>query len=110
MTIQKVSAAIHQRPNSLFSYRYSRAESRGPGPLEVEASEMARDIHDFSDEEQAGSFLCLHRLRREFIGVDTAGCDLGFLVAFRTRRQHLPAMQLLLHRVEVGVGPALRRM
>jgi len=37
-------------------------EGRGPGPLEVEAAEMAGDVEGFADEEEAGDGFCFHCL------------------------------------------------
>lgn len=37
-------------------------KSRGPGPLEVEAAEVAGDVDDFADEIEAGHVAGFHRL------------------------------------------------
>src|SRR5438105_5904839 len=52
------------------------AAGRGAGgasPLEVEAAEMAGDIHDFANKEKTGDFAGFHSFARKFIGVHTAG-------------------------------------
>ena len=54
----------------------------GPGPLEVEAAQVAGDVDNFADEEEAGDFARFHGFAGEFVGVDAAGGDFGFFVAF----------------------------
>src|SRR5215471_10843396 len=50
----------------------------GPGPLEVETTEVARNVHDLSDQKQAGHLARLHSLRRESRRVHSSRGDLGF--------------------------------
>jgi hypothetical protein len=50
--------------------------------LEVEAAEVAGDVNDFADEEEAGDEGGFHGFTGEFAGVDAAGGDFGFFVAF----------------------------
>lgn len=38
-----------------------RRVARGPGPLEVEAAEVAGDVDDFADEIEAGGVAGFHR-------------------------------------------------
>src|SRR5208337_4660552 len=54
----------------------------GPGPLEVEAAEVAGDVNDFADEEEAGDFARFHGFAGEFVGVNAADGDFGFVEAF----------------------------
>ena len=50
--------------------------------MEVVAAEPAGDVDDFADEVEAGDFVALHGAGVEFGGVDAAGGDFGFGVAF----------------------------
>ena len=81
--------------------RSSRRCARGPGPLEVEAAEVAGDVDDFADEEQAGNFAAFHGFGGEFVGVDAAAGDFGFFVAFGACGHEAPGMHLLLEIGEV---------
>jgi hypothetical protein len=60
--------------------------------LEVEAAEMAGDIDDFTDEEQAWDETRLHGFTGEFAGVDAACGDFGFFVALCRRGRDRPGM------------------
>ena len=63
---------------------------RSPSPLKIEAAEPACYVNDFSDEIEAQAFLALHCFAGEFFGVDAAGGDLGFFVAFGCRGIDFP--------------------
>ncbi len=78
--------------------------------MKVVPAEMAGYIDYLADEEQAGYFAAFHGLCRELIGVDPAGGDLCFLVAFGSVGQNFPVMNLVFHFVESGVCPSLWRM
>src|ERR1035437_5282407 len=85
--------------------RSTRRRSRCPGPLKVEAAEVARHVDDFTDEVKTWDFADVHRLGRQFVGVDSAGGHFGFLVAFRARGDDGPRMRLLLEISQRGVRP-----
>src|SRR5580700_5577565 len=67
---------------------------------------MAGHVYNFTDEEEAWNFVALHRLGGEFVGIDPAGGDFGFLVTFRSRRCNGPRMRLLLKLSQSSVGPS----
>src|SRR5579884_2381481 len=75
------------------SRRLSGSKSRGPRPLEVEATEMPGDIDDFSDEVQSRNLARFHGFCRQFVGVDASRGDLCLVVTFGAGRCDRPAMQ-----------------
>ena len=82
----------------------------GPCPLEVEAAQVAGDVDDFADEEEAGDFAGLHGFAGEFVGVDATGGYFGFLKAFGARGADFPGVQFPFERFEGGVRPGLWRV
>ena len=76
--------------------------------MEVVTAKPSGDVDDFSDEVEAGDFLALHGAGIELGGVDAAGSDLGFFVAFGASGCDAPGVELLLHDGEGGVGPVGR--
>src|SRR5450759_1502794 len=60
-----------------------------PGPLEIEAAKGTGHVHHLADEEQARHCLCLHRFRRQAIGIDAAESYFGLVVAQRAGGFHL---------------------
>ena len=64
------------------SQRAARDVRGGPGPLEIEAAELARDVDDFADEEQAGNQARFHGFAGKLTRVDATCGDFGFGVAF----------------------------
>ena len=78
--------------------------------MKIKPAEMACHVHDFPDKEEAGNFSAFHGFGREFGGVDTAGGDLGFLVAFSSRRRDRPGMQVLFELSESVVRPRYGRV
>src|SRR5208282_5374944 len=106
---------------ALPSERSARRGTGRPGPLEIEATEMAGDVDDFADEKQAGDFAALHGFGGELVGGDTAGGDFGFLVALGSCGRDRPAVRLIFQvgeglirpegwsvEIEPAVGEALR--
>ena len=73
--------------------------------MKVEAAEVAGHVHDFADEKQARNFAAFHRFGGEFVGVDSAAGDFGFLVAFGACWRDGPCMRLLLEIGQSGVRP-----
>ena len=69
---------------------------------------MTGDIDDLADEIQPWNSLRLHRLRREFIGVDPAGGDFGFFISFGAVGFELPMMQPVFKLLDCGVRPSWR--
>ena len=65
--------------------------------MEVEAAEMAGDVHDFSDEIEARDSAGFHGFRGKLVRIHAAGCDFGFVVPFRTLWDHGPVVGLALH-------------
>src|SRR3712207_2242070 len=107
---------VSSRVSALLSLRspwsFSRSDSLpgavpgSPGPLEIEAAKVAGNVNHFTDPEQARHFSTLHCLSRELIRVDAARGDLGFRVAFRSGRNHLPRMRSAFHLGQRRVRPA----
>ena len=77
---------------------------RGPGPLKIEAAEVAGDVDNLTDEEEAGNETRFHGFAGEFVGVHAAGGDFGFFVAFRASRNKCPIVKLLFESSEGGIG------
>ena len=71
---------------------------------------MSSNVDDFADEEEAGNESGFHGLAGKFPGVDTAGGDFGFFIAFRVRRNERPVVQLLFERSERRIGVVGRRV
>src|SRR5450631_2781851 len=88
--------------------RSARCSARCPGPLEVEAAKVARNVHDFTDEKQAGDLTAFHRFGGEFIGVDSAASHFRLFIAFGACGDDGPGMRLLLKIGESCVRPGLR--
>ena len=76
----------------------------GPGPLEIVTAETARDIYDFADEIEAGDFAGFHGFGVEFVGVDAAGGDFGFFVAFGAGGMDGPGVKLFFQISEGLIG------
>lgn len=88
----------------------SSAESGCPGPLEIESSQMSRDIHNFADEKQSWYRAALHGFRGQFICIDAPRGDLRLLVAFRPSGQDFPMMNPVFQILQCSSVPALGRM
>lgn len=76
-----------------------------PRPLKVKAAKMSGHIDNFSDEIQTWNRAALHRLRGEFVGVDTSSGHFGFLESLCARGTNAPTMNLLFEIGESGIGP-----
>lgn len=85
--------------------RLPRAEPGCPGPLEVEAAEVAGDIDDFTDEVKARHSAAFHAFGGEFVCVHAAGGDFGFGVTFIALRSDRPVVCLALEFREGMVCP-----
>src|SRR5215475_4117580 len=84
--------------------------SRGPCPLKIEATELARDIHHFSDEEEARKVSAFHGFAGEFVSIDPSGCHFCLLVTFRACRLHRPIVDSALELFQSGIGEILWRV
>ena len=82
----------------------------GPGPLEVEAAEVAGDVDDFADEVEARDVAGFHGSGGELVGVDAAGGDFGFLKAFGAVRIDGPVMKAVVSFFESAVGECCGRI
>ena len=80
------------------------SNARGPGPLEVIAAEPASNVDDFADEVEPGDDAALHGAGVERVGVDAAGGDLGFGVAFGADGDDAPSVEAALEPGQGGVG------
>src|SRR5229473_1227029 len=81
-----------------------------PGPLEVESAEVAGYVHDFANEIKPGHFVAFHGPGREFVCVDAAGGDFGFVVTLGAFRDDFPMMGTALQFRQRMIGPALWRI
>lgn len=72
--------------------------------MKIEAAELAGDVDDFANEEQTSSQARFHGFAGKFAGVDPAGGDFGFDVAFRVGRTDRPIVQLSFESSERGIG------
>ncbi len=79
----------------------------GPGPLEVEATEVAGDVDDFTDEEEAANFRGFHGFAGKSAGIHAASGDFGFFVAFGGCRSDRPGVESIFEGEEIGVGPGI---
>src|SRR5215469_9666901 len=77
----------------------------GPSPLEVEAAEMACDVHDFANKEEPGDFAKFHSSAGELTGVHATSGDFGFFITFGTCGCDDPFVNLTLESFERGVRP-----
>ena len=68
--------------------------ARRPGPLEVEAAEMAGHIQYLADEIQTGLMFGLHRFGADVIGIHAAQGHLRRTVALSARWLEVPAIEL----------------
>src|SRR5271157_5347709 len=82
----------------------------GPGPLEVEAAEVAGDVNDFADEEETGNFAGLHGFAGEFVGVYAADGDFGLLKAFSSCGCEGPSLYVLFESGQRGIRPGAGRV
>jgi len=73
--------------------------------LKIEAAEVAGDVDDFADEVQARDFSRFHGFAGEFTGVDAAGSDFGFGVAFGACGEDWKGVESFFESGERGVGP-----
>jgi len=78
--------------------------------LEIEAAEVAGDVDDFADEEEAEDFAGFHGFAGEFSSVDAAGGDFGLFVTLGAGGLDLPRVQFSFERIQSGVGPGFRPM
>ena len=90
--------------------RTAGSGSGGPGPLEIETTEMAGDIDDFADEEEAWNETGFHGFTGELVGVDASRGYFGFFVAFGGSGDDGPSMKLLFERGEGGIAVPRRSM
>lgn len=81
--------------------------ARRPGPLEVEATQVAGHIQHFTDKVQTRAFQRFHGLGRHFPRVHAAQCHFGGAIAFGAGRYQLPARQFLRDIGHFGVGVLL---
>ena len=80
---------VANRSERAASGRVARQVTAGPCPLEVESSDSAINIQDFSAQVQSGRHFGLHRLPADFRQRDTAHGDFGMVpsaVAFKSER------------------------
>src|SRR3981081_3654098 len=85
-------------------------EAGGPGPLEIEATEMTSDVDNFADEEKSRHFCGFHRFAREFGSINASRSDFGLFVTFRGGRDNFPCMDLFFEGCERGVCPGFWRV
>ena len=78
--------------------------------MEIEAAELAGDVNDFTDEEEAGDFAAFHRFTGEFVGVYAADGDFGLLEAFRGGGRERPGVHLCFEGGERGIRPGAGRI
>ena len=76
------------------------SNSRGPGPLKVETTEVASDIGCFSDDEEAGDGFGLHGPGIETGSIDSPSSDFGFFESFSAGWVKAPVVQRALGGVE----------
>ena len=74
--------------------------------MEVEPAEVAGDVDDFSDEEEAGDMAGLHGAGLQVAAVDAASGDFGLQVAFGAGGMEGVVVEVLFAGLEGGVGPA----
>jgi hypothetical protein len=86
--------------------RSAGSHGRGPGPLEVEAAEVAGHVDYFADEKETGDVACFHGAGLKIVGVDAAGGDFGFGEALCAGGMEWPMVQAAFAGFEGGVGPA----
>ena len=86
----------------------SRSDSRRPGPLEVEASQLSGHIHRLADKEQPRYRPRLHRPRLQSGRVYSSGRHLCFIKSFGSHGMKLPSVQIALASLQSCVGPARR--
>jgi len=77
----------------------------GPGPLEIETAEVAGDVDDFADEIKARDFAGFHRFAGEFAGVDAAGGDFRFGIAFGAGGKNGPGVEFFFEGGQGRAGP-----
>ena len=98
------AAAQVQGGHEEKSHRAASGGGGSPGPLEVEATEVAGDIDHFSDEIEAGDGAALHGLRGECGGAYAAGGDFGLLVALGAGGRESETVQAAFQSVQGAVG------
>ena len=79
--------------------------SGGPGPLEIEAAEVAGDVDHFSDEVETWDVAGLHGLGGETGGIDATGGDFGFFVAFGAGGLEWPVVQAGGEGIDFAITP-----
>ena len=72
---------------------FAAGVAAGPGPLEIEAAEVARHIHRLADEVEAGDLPGFQGFAAQVTGVDAPQRDLGLAVAFRAVGRERPAAE-----------------
>src|SRR5579862_1986708 len=92
------------------SWRVSLQRSPGvgprrPGPLKIEATEVAGYVDDFANEKQVGDFPALHRFCRKLVGVNAARRHFSFLVSLCAFWRDSPRMRFLLDVSQRGIRP-----
>ena len=102
----------------IYVQRLRTDKRTGPRPLEVVATQPARDVYHFANEVQPRLCLGFHGLLRQGAGVDAAQRHFSLFVAFGTGGSQFPARQLFgqprqgfvggLHDGALPVGAPLR--
>ena len=72
--------------------------------MKVVASEPTGDVDDLSDEEEAGDSAGLHGFGVQLCGVDSAGGNFGFAIAFGASGGNAPGVELGFKGGDGGVG------
>ncbi len=64
----------------------------GPGPLEVEAAEVAGDVDYFANEKETGDFAGFHGFAGELVGIHATHSYFGFFETFGGGRREDPCV------------------
>src|SRR5208282_3852885 len=91
-----------------YLQRPARGGAGRPRPLKVEAAQVAGNVYDFADKKQAWDLAALHGFGGELVGVDSAGGDFGFRVAFGSCGRDRPGVRLIFQVGKRLIGPRSR--
>src|ERR1044072_5976387 len=84
-------------------------ESRGPGPLKVITTQLARHVHHFADKVEPGNTPGFPGLGRELPVRDASDCHFSFSKTFRSGRRKLEPVNVIRNFLKLPAAVLLQR-
>src|SRR2546421_3803057 len=95
IAIPKIVSCSCLLPPASRSGTLASSVARSPGPLEVVSTQVAGNIHYFTDEIKPGDAFDFHRLRRELPSRDTSCGDFRLFITFGSGWNDVPVIEFM---------------